>query len=110
MEFPKETREHSRSIRWDEIAADVGEAWEPYRTYMHARNNVIEYNEVHDCLKTLHDGNGIYLSGSGGDNNVRYNAVYNVKGGAGAIRTDDDSHYNTISHNSYYLAPRAACG
>ncbi|MDP4644520.1 MAG: right-handed parallel beta-helix repeat-containing protein [Opitutales bacterium] len=97
--FDKDTREHSRTIRWDEIALgdDIND-WNQYEPYMHARGNVIELNEIHDCLKLLHDGNCIYLSGNGDGNIVRNNVTYNHPQGA-MIRTDDDSHGNIVEGN-----------
>ncbi len=97
--FPEGTREHLPTIRWDEI--DLGddiESWDSYEPYMHARGNVIEFNEVHDCLKLLHDGNCIYLSGNGDGNIVRHNVAYNHPKSA-MIRTDDDSHGVSIIGN-----------
>lgn len=97
--FDKDTREHSRTIRWDEITlGDKIEDWNYYEPYMHARANVIEFNEIHDCLKLLHDGNCIYLSGNGEGNIVRHNVTYNHPQGA-MIRTDDDSHGNFVQGN-----------
>ena len=61
-------------------------------------NNIIEYNEVHDCLKRLHDGNAIYLSAHGNGNIIRKNVTYNHPEGA-LIRTDDDSHNVTVTEN-----------
>lgn len=94
----KDTREHSRSVRWEEITLGNIEDWASYEPYMHSRENVIEYNEVHDCLKLLHDGNCIYLSGNGKGNIVRYNVMYNHPEGA-MIRTDDDSHGAILQGN-----------
>lgn len=97
--FEKDTREHSRTIRWDEITlGDDIKDWNNYEPYMHARDNVIEFNEIHDCLKLLHDGNCIYLSGDGDGNVVRYNVTYNHPQGS-MIRTDDDSHGNIVENN-----------
>jgi len=94
----KDTREHSRTIRWEEITLADIVAWSSYEPYMHSRENVIEFNEVHDCLKRLHDGNCIYLSGNGNGNIVRSNVTYNHPEGA-MIRTDDDSHGALIQGN-----------
>jgi hypothetical protein len=97
--FDKETREHSSTVRWDEITlGDDIQDWNFYEPYMHARGNVIEFNEIHDCLKLLHDGNCIYLSGNGDGNIVRHNVTYNHPQGA-MIRTDDDSHGVSIIGN-----------
>ncbi|WDE95438.1 right-handed parallel beta-helix repeat-containing protein [Lentisphaera profundi] len=98
-QFPKGTREHLPSIRWAEIKNIKDPLdWKLYEPYMHARHNVIEFNEVHDCMKRLHDGNGIYLSAHGNENLVRYNLVYNHPKGS-MIRTDDDSHQSLLSFN-----------
>jgi len=96
--FPEGTREHIPSIRWEEITLSSVKDWPAYEPYMHARGNVIEYNEVHDCLKLLHDGNCIYFSANGDGNILRYNVTYNHPKGA-MIRTDDDSHGCTVSNN-----------
>lgn len=97
--FTKDTREHSSTIRWDEIKlGDDITDWANYEPYMHARGNVLEFNEVHDCLKVLHDGNCIYLSGNGDGNIVRYNVTYN-HAKYGMIRTDDDSHNVLVQGN-----------
>ena len=96
--FPEGTREHIPTIRWDEITLADIKAWSAYEPYMHARGNLIEFNEVHDCLKLLHDGNCIYLSANGDGNIVRHNVTYNHPEGA-MIRTDDDSHGATVQGN-----------
>lgn len=96
--FPEGTREHIPTIRWDEITLTDIEDWPAYEPYMHARGNLIEFNEVHDCLKLLHDGNCIYLSANGDGNIVRHNVTYNHPEGA-MIRTDDDSHGATVQGN-----------
>ena len=96
--FPKGTREHIPTIRWGEITLTDIEDWSAYEPYMHARGNLIELNEVHDCLKLLHDGNCIYLSANGDGNIVRHNVTYNHPEGA-MIRTDDDSHGGTVQGN-----------
>jgi hypothetical protein len=97
--FDPETRENMGTIRWEEISlGDDIESWATYEPYMHARNNIIEFNEIHDCLKLLHDGNCIYLSANGDGNIVRYNVTHNHPKGA-MIRTDDDSHGNVVEGN-----------
>lgn len=96
--FPEGNREHIPTIRWDEITLADARDWAAYEPYMHARKNIIEFNEVHDCLKLLHDGNCIYLSANGDGNIVRHNVTYNHPRGA-MIRTDDDSHGSTLSGN-----------
>lgn len=89
--FPKGGRENLGVIRWDEISLESITEWDSFEPYMHARHNVVEYNEINDCLKRLHDGNAIYLSAHGNGNIIQRNATYNHPAGA-LIRTDDDSH------------------
>lgn len=96
--FMDGVRENMGTIRWDEISLEDIEDWASYAPYMHSRNNVVEYNEVHDCMKRLHDGNAIYLSAHGDGNLVRRNVLYNHPHGA-LLRTDDDSHGVTVREN-----------
>ena len=96
--FPEGVRENLGTIRWQEITLKDINEWSSYERYMHARNNVIEYNEVHDCLKRLIDGNAVYLSANGDGNIVRRNVMYNHPKGA-LLRTDDDSHGVTVTEN-----------
>ena len=97
--FVPDRREHMGTIRREETR-ELGKStnWDDYEPFMHARGNIIEYNEIHDCMKRLHDGNCIYLSATGKGNVVRRNFMYNhVKNGM--IRTDDDQFYTTITEN-----------
>lgn len=97
--FPEGTRENMGGFRWDEIELKDGiRAWSSFEPFAHARGNIIEYNEIHDCMKILHDGNAIYLSANGDGNVVRHNVLYNHPKGA-YLRTDDDSHGVIISGN-----------
>ena len=96
--FMEGVRENMGTIRWDEITLEDIEEWSSYAPYMHSRNNVLEYNEVHDCMKRLHDGNAIYLSAHGDGNLIRRSVLYNHPHGA-LLRTDDDSHGVTVREN-----------
>jgi len=97
--FPEGTREVMNGFRWDEIELKDGiHEWSSFEPFAHARGNIIEYNEVHDCMKILHDGNAIYLSANGDGNIVRHNVLYNHPHGA-HLRTYDDSHGAIISGN-----------
>jgi hypothetical protein len=96
---PEGALEHLPTIRWNEVALNHGiENWDSYEPFMHTRNNKIEYNEIHDCMKLLHDGNAIYMSANGNGNEINHNVVYNHPKG-GSIRTDDDAHGCTIKGN-----------
>jgi len=68
---------------------------------MHSRENLIEYNHIHDVMQVMGDGNGIYVSGAGGGNVVRFNVVGPCPSPtmAEGIRCDDDQHH-TILHGN----------
>lgn len=68
---------------------------------LHARENLIEYNEIYRVMQELRDGNGIYLSGMGKNNRVvrnYFHDIYNPRM-RGYIRLDDASSYTIITHN-----------
>ena len=95
-------REHMGPlIRREEVRAPSGSKssnWGDYEPFMHTRGNIIEYNEIHDCMKRIYDGNSIYVAGTGKDNVVRRNFIYSQKEN-GMIRTDDGSFDVTITEN-----------
>jgi hypothetical protein len=94
-----ERREFMKAIRWSETTlAGKDEDWDHYEPYMHARNNLIEYNEIYNCMQRLRDGNCIYLSATGAGNVVRRNLVHShVKNNM--IRVDDDQFYTLVTEN-----------
>ncbi len=94
-------REVMKTIRSSEtVKAGKDENWANYEPYMHARRNVIEYNEIFNCMQRLTDGNCIYLSATGAGNVVRRNLVYShVKDDM--IRTDDDQYDTLVSENIF---------
>jgi hypothetical protein len=82
--------------------------WDKTLPFLHARDNVVEYNELHHMCEVMEDGNAVYLSGCGTGNEVRFNYVHHVtsRDHHGALRTDDlcrDSrwHHNVVQHCSY---------
>jgi hypothetical protein len=94
-------REIIKTIRWSETTrAGRDEDWSSYQPYMHARRNVIEYNEIYNCMQRLTDGNCIYLSATGAGNVVRRNLVHtHVKGNM--IRCDDDQYGTLVTENIF---------
>jgi hypothetical protein len=94
--FPPGIREDLRLMRWREIGNP--RTVEDILPFAHTRGNLIADNEIHDAMRVLADGNGIYLSSAGRDNVIRRNVIYNM-GHAAAIRTDDDQSYCTITEN-----------
>lgn len=93
--------EASKTIRWNEIDSinfnrykngkmTLGEYWKLCLPYLHARNNIIENNEIHHALERLADGAVVNVSGAGVGNIVRSNYIHHILSHAsGAIRTDD---------------------
>jgi len=88
-------QENMRTIRWQEVGepASYQEIW----PLAHARDNIIEDNEIHDVMLTAGDGNAIYLSGAGTGNIIRRNLIYRYN--AWAIRTDDDQDGTIMTDN-----------
>lgn len=102
-------REWNKSLRMDEIEPFIQEfknvrmpgkavvnAIEPL---LHARENLIEYNEFARVMRRLHDGNGIYLSAMGKNNVMRRNYFFDIFRTNGTIRPDDNSAHSTIEEN-----------
>ncbi len=86
-------REICTHVRWDEVTVIENESLTDEMTltlpFVHARQNVIEYNEIHDIMQVLADGNGIYISDCGPYNVIRHNRIYNMTHAFGVgIRTD----------------------
>ncbi len=94
--FPPGVREDLRLIRWSEVGTP--RAPEDILPFAHTRENIIRDNEIHDAMRVLKDGNGIYLSSAGKGNVIRRNVIYNM-GRSAAIRTDDDQSYCAITEN-----------
>jgi hypothetical protein len=92
----------ARTIRWAEVGSvSDASSWAERERFLHSRGNLIEGNDLHDFIETMHDGNGIYVSGTGGGNIVRGNFVHDVPPthvGEG-IRCDDDQHDTLIEGN-----------
>lgn len=103
--------EGGRTVRHHEIPAEVVENteetyenWKVREKYNHSRHNLFEYNEITHSVKKLSDGNGIYVSGAGTRNIVRYNYLHdNLEHTLpAAIRCDDDQHETIIHGNVLY--------
>ncbi len=105
--------EGARTIRQNEIAPGGGggvrtyENWRNREKYYHARHNLLEYNKISHAVQLLSDGNGIYVSGAGTGNIVRYNYLTDNLAHTlpAAIRCDDDQHetliYGNVLYNNY---------
>ncbi|MDX2432763.1 MAG: right-handed parallel beta-helix repeat-containing protein, partial [Bacteroides sp.] len=93
------------------------EGWLRREPYLHARHNLVEYNEITHLVQKLADGNGIYVSGTGGGNIIRYNYLHdNAEAHLPApIRCDGDQHEtlilgNVLYHNSAFASGIASHG
>ena len=103
--------EGGKTVRRHEIAQESGArarggyaSWQRREKYLHSRHNLFEYNESSHSVQLLSDGNGIYVSGTGRGNIVRYNYLHdNVAHSLPpAIRCDDDQHETLIYGNVLY--------
>ena len=67
-----------------------------------SRNNVIEYNDVSQCMMKLHDGAGIYTLGDMPNTSIRYNLVHDNVGWPGGLYFDQGSGGMTVEDNITY--------
>lgn len=92
-------RELTGTIQFDKI----GELnnWHDMIPYLYARNSIVEYNEIHNVMQKLSDGNGIYMSATGPGNIIRRNYLHDILyyGAFGIIRGDDYTIDATITEN-----------
>ncbi|MGQ9770477.1 MAG: right-handed parallel beta-helix repeat-containing protein [Thermogutta sp.] len=103
---PSGKGECSRTIRWKEVKSVLGEDlqprdWQAREALMHARENLVAYNDVHHCMEIMGDGNAIYISGCGKNNRVLNNFVHDIpaRNINASIRCDDDQHETIIENN-----------
>jgi len=114
-----------RSIDWQAVEEQCGKdymhnvwhygslpSWWMREPLMHARDNLIEYNNIHDVMQIMGDGNGIYVSGAGGGNVVRFNVVGPCPSPtfSEGIRCDDDQHHTILHGNLIYQLGGRATG
>jgi len=117
--------ECSRTIDWQAVEEQCGKDYEQKVWYysglpswwmreplMHSRDNLIEYNHIHDVMQILGDGNGVYVSGAGGGNVVRFNVVGPCPSPhmAEGLRCDDDQHHTILHGNLIYQQGGRATG
>lgn len=104
-----------RSIRWHDFSEQhkkilqeayaVGvEKLDFFPSYLHARDNLVEGNELFAAVEVLGDGNAIYLSGAGTGNRIRRNYVHHIlsDGISTAMRPDDLQVQTTFEENIIY--------
>lgn len=104
--FEKAGRELTRTIRKHEVGElPKGPTLEDVRPYLHSRENLIEYNEIHNVMETMGDGNGIYIRGAGAGNVIRRNYIHHLVTPMlmqAAIRTDGGQRNTLIAENLIY--------
>ncbi|HOD84136.1 MAG: hypothetical protein BWX88_04997 [Planctomycetes bacterium ADurb.Bin126] len=96
--------ECSRTIRWAEVDAVLKRppaTWRAREPLMHGRMNAVAFNDMHHCMEIMGDGNAIYVSGTGGGNEVRNNFIHDIPAQNinASIRCDDDQHDTIIEDN-----------
>ena len=100
--------EGSKTIRWNEIDEAIeekGTFWQRYTPFLHAKNNIVENNEVYRALEELADGSALNVSGAGEGNIMRNNFAHHITSHAsGVMRTDDWQRGTTFENNIIYMA------
>jgi len=100
--------EASKTIRWneiDEVITKEGTFWERYTAFSHAKNNIVENNEVYRALEQLADGSALNVSGAGEGNIMRNNYAHHITSHAsGVMRTDDWQRGTIFENNIIYMA------
>ncbi len=67
-----------------------------------SRNNVIENNDISQCMMKLHDGAGIYTLGDMPGSSIRGNLIHDNVGWPGGIYLDEGSGGMTVDENITY--------
>ena len=104
--FRKNGRELGRTIRRNEVGALPKKLeLDDVRRFLHTRDNIFEYNEIHHAMEMLGDGNGIYIRGAGPGNVIRRNYIHHMVAPMimqAAIRTDGGQMDTLITENIVY--------
>ncbi len=104
--FEKNGRELGRTIRRHEIGELARNPTpEDVKPFLHSHDNLIEYNEIHNVMETMGDGNGIYIRGAGTGNVIRRNYIHHLVTPMlmqAAIRTDGGQRDTLIAENLIY--------
>lgn len=97
---PKDLRENMRLIRWNETGKPKNS--DEVMKFNMANNNIIEDNEISNCVELLKDGNPVYYSAAGYGNILRRNLIYNSPNSAMDVRFDDDQFDVLAEENIIY--------
>jgi parallel beta-helix repeat protein len=73
--------------------------------FIYTDNNVIEYNEIHDVMQVMADGDAIYLSATGRGNVLRGNYIHDVvaHGSLGHVIRNDGPQFWTLVEDNILL-------
>jgi hypothetical protein len=107
------TADGSRTVRWAEVGDPKASlTWRDRERFLHARQNLIERNDIHHIMERLGDGNGVYVSGTGGHNLIRQNYIHDCDsdGMSDGIRCDDFQEDTTIEGNLIVRIRRIGMG
>ncbi len=101
--------EAARTIRWHEIDATIaieGDDFDRYQPYLHARNNVVEANEVYRVLEKLSDGAALNVSGAGEGNVICGNYIHHIATNrcSSVLRVDDWQRGTVFRDNVVYMS------
>ncbi|MHC5183642.1 MAG: right-handed parallel beta-helix repeat-containing protein [Planctomycetota bacterium] len=104
-----------RTVRWQDFSdrnkkmlqdayGGGKEMTEFFLSYLHARDNIIEGNEIFAAVETMGDGNAIYLSGAGTGNLIKRNYIHHIlsSGIQTALRPDDLQEQTMFEENIVY--------
>jgi hypothetical protein len=61
--------------------------WPVLKPYLHSRDNIFEYNEVHHCIEKLGDGNAVYIRMCPEGNTIRNNYFHDIYGSHDTVTT-----------------------
>jgi len=97
-------------FRWEEIPSDDPLTRESVKKYLHARNNRVEYNVIHDHIKAgFYDGGGIYTVSLGVGNKLNGNLIYHAPMERSyGLSLDHQSDYLTVTGNIIFGCNTAA--
>ncbi len=100
-------RDSRRTIRFNETggATEIDDL----APFLHSRDNIVEYNHIHNALEKMGDGAAINASGTGLGNIIRYNYVHDINNprATANIRTDNDQNGTIITKNIVFRSVTA---
>jgi hypothetical protein len=98
----KDQRECRKSIRFSETGGAT--ELKDLSPFLHARDNIVEYNHIHHVLERMGDGAAINISGAGLGNIICYNYIHDINNplASANIRTDNAQNGTIITCNIVY--------